>query len=156
VLKIIALGNELYGDDGIGPAVLCALRQKVTETSARLVQAGGDAFILLDHLLMQDPVLIIDCARMGKKPGDILKLRVGRLQPQWMANGISLHGFSIGEILKLARELGSSAESMVIGIEPKSIEFNTGLSAEISQRIPAIIDLVMEEIKNYAKKSIDH
>jgi hypothetical protein len=45
---------------------------------------------------------------------------------------------------------------VVIGIEPKSIVFNTGLSTEISRNIPAIIDLVREEITNYAKKSINH
>ena len=156
MLKIVALGNELYGDDGIGPAVLKTLHNEVDGT-AELILAGNDAFILLDHLLKQDPLVIIDCARMGKSPGEILKFRSGQIQPRWLAaEGLSLHGFSIGEILTMAAELGCATESTVIGIEPKSILFNTGLSAEISQKIPAIIDLVMEEIKNYAKKSIDH
>jgi hydrogenase maturation protease len=156
MLRIIALGNELYGDDGVGPVVLDELRKEVGVNSAELINAGSDAFILLDYLLKKDPVLIIDCARMGKEPGDILKFRTSQMQPQWVSNNLSLHGFSIGDILAMARQLDSSAESVVIGVEPKSIVFNTGLSAEISRNIPAIIDLVREEIKNYAKKSTDH
>jgi hydrogenase maturation protease len=112
--------------------------------------------VLLDHLLQKDPVVIIDCARMGKKPGDVLKFRTSRILPQWISNNLSLHGFSIGDILTMARQLNNSTESVVIGIEPKSIVFNTGLSTEISRNIPAIIDLVREEITNYAKKSINH
>jgi len=156
MLRIIALGNELYGDDGIGPAVLNELSKQIAADSADLINAGSDAFVLLDYLLKKDPVLIIDCARMGKKPGEILKFRSSRIQPQWLSNNLSLHGFSIGDILDMARQMDSSAESVVIGIEPKSIVFNTGLSSEISRNIPAIIDLVREEIKNYAKKSTDH
>jgi hydrogenase maturation protease len=156
MLRIVALGNELYGDDGVGPVVLNELRKQVGVDSAELINAGSDAFVLLDYLLKTDPVIIIDCARMGKEPGAILKFRTSQIQPQWISNNLSLHGFSIGDILTMARELDSSAESVIIGIEPKSIVFNTGLSAEISRNIPAIIDLVREEITNYAKKSINH
>ena len=156
MLRIIALGNELYGDDGVGPAVLNELRQEVSAGSVELINAGSDAFVLLDYLLKTDPLVIIDCARMGKQPGDILKFRTSQIQPQWLSNNLSLHGFSIGDMLAMARQLDSSAEGVVIGIEPKAIVFNTGLSAEISRNIPAIIDLVREEITNYAKKSIDH
>jgi hydrogenase maturation protease len=156
MLRIIALGNELYGDDGVGPVVLDELRKEDVADSAELINAGSDAFVLLDHLLQKDPVVIIDCARMGKKPGDVLKFRTSRILPQWISNNLSLHGFSIGDILTMARQLNNSTESVVIGIEPKSIVFNTGLSTEISRNIPAIIDLVREEITNYAKKSINH
>jgi len=156
MLRIIALGNELYGDDGIGPAVLNELRKDVAAGSADLIDAGSDAFILLDYLLKTDPVVIIDCARMGKAPGDYLKFHTSKIQPQWLSNSISLHGFSVGDILNMARQLDHSTGSVVIGVEPKSIAFNTGLSAELSRNIPAIKDLVMEEIRNYAQKSTDH
>jgi len=156
MLKIIALGNELYGDDGIGPAVLDELRNRMGDTYTDLINAGNDAFILLDYLLRADTVIIIDCARMGKKPGEILKFRTSQMIPQWISNLISLHGLSVSDVLALARELGWSADCVIIGVEPKSIVFNTGLSEEISRTVPAIIDLVMEEVKKYAKKSTNH
>ena len=37
-----------------------------------LVNAGADAFSVLDYLIGNDPVVLIDCAKMGRKPGDIV------------------------------------------------------------------------------------
>jgi hydrogenase maturation protease len=156
MLRVIALGNELYGDDGIGPVILNELRQQIGDTSADLINAGNDPFMVLDYLLKADPVLIIDCARMGEKPGVILKFCTSQVQPQWISNLVSLHGLGISDVLTMAGELGWSSECVIIGVEPKSIVFNTGLSAEIRGTIPVIIDLVMEEVKKYAKKSINH
>jgi hydrogenase maturation protease len=152
MLRVVGLGNELYGDDGIGSAVLRHLQTFPVE----LVDAGNDGFKLLDYLLQAEPLLVIDCARMGKSPGSVCKFLSGRIHPGENCDLISLHGISMGEILVLARELGWSGECTIIGIEPKSIAFNTGLSAEVSGSIPAVIDLVMEEVEHYAKKSIDH
>jgi len=156
MLKVIGLGNELCGDDGIGPVILNELRRQVHQVPVDLIHAGSDAFIVLDYLLQPDPVLIIDCARMGRKPGAIAKFRATQIQPPWINNSISLHGFSMGDVLKMARDLGYTTECMIIGVEPKILDFNTGLSDEVSRNIPAIVQLVMEEIKKYAKKSIDH
>jgi hydrogenase maturation protease len=156
MLRVIALGNELYGDDGIGPAVLRQMQSRVRRESVDLIDAANDALILLDYLVKGDPVVLIDCARMGRNPGEVLKFRSGRLQPPWLSGLLSLHGLSIREVLELARELGWSGECVIIGIEPKAVAFNSDLSAEISRNLPAIVDLAMEEINKYGEKSIDH
>jgi hydrogenase maturation protease len=156
MLKVIGLGNELCGDDGIGPVVLNELNHRIRPMPVDLINAGSDAFIVLDYLLKSDPVLIIDCARMGRKPGEIMRFRTTQIQPPWINNSISLHGFSIGDVLKMASDLGRTADCVIIGIEPKILEFNSGLSEEVRQNIPAIVQMVMEEIKKYAKKSFDH
>ena len=156
MLKIIGLGNELYGDDGIGSKIVSKLRQYAHQIPAELIYAGNDGFIVLDCLLQPEPVIIIDCARMGKKPGSIKKFKSGQIQAGWTSDFISLHGLGLGEILTLVKELGRDAEYTIIGIEPKTVAFNTDLSEEISRKIPAVIDLVMEEIEKYDKKSINH
>ena len=64
MLKVIGLGNILRGDDGIGPAIIQNLEQSGNSFQIRPIDAGSDAFTVLDHLLGSEPVLIIDCARM--------------------------------------------------------------------------------------------
>ncbi len=75
---------------------------------------------VLDHLLQPDPILIIDCARMGKKPGEVAGSPWIQSRLRQTDQLISLHGFSVSEIYRLATKLGSVAPAGVFGIEPGS------------------------------------
>lgn len=147
MISVIALGNELRGDDGIGPRVLVQLKQSEYKERAHFIDAGADAFIVLDHLRKSEPVVIIDCAEMEKKAGDVIRFEAKRSNLGLMDQLISLHGFGLAEIYKMAETLGPVAPCTIIGIQPKSIEFNSRLSDEVEKSIPKIINLVIEEIK---------
>jgi len=153
MLKVIAIGNSLRGDDGIGPAILDELQKHDFVKNVSLLDIGSDAFSLLDHLIQDDPVLIIDCARMGKKPGEIYKFEIDQSNLAWMDKEISLHGFSLSEIFQMAIKLSPVTRCNVIGIEPKTIEFNLGLSPEVTNSIPVVVQLVKEEINKYEEKN---
>ena len=149
MLKIISLGNELRGDDSIGPAVVNELRTMELPEYVTLINAGADAFTVLEHLIAKEPILIIDCAQMGKNPGDVIKFRVDISNIKLFENSISLHGFSFGEVFKMAEEFGPIPDCSIIGVEPKSIEFGQKLSDEVKQSLPSIINMVIEEAKQY-------
>ena len=87
MLKIISLGNELRGDDGIGPRVLEQLTKIKHPIPIRFINAGADAFIILEHLVDSDPVLLIDCAKMGKTPGSVNKFNVRETNPVFVLSG---------------------------------------------------------------------
>lgn len=149
MLKVISLGNELRGDDSIGPAVVNELQTMKIKEPMTLIHAGADAFAVLEHLIEKDPVLIIDCAKMGKKPGEVLKFKVDGSNVTTFENAVSLHGFSFGEVFKMAGQFDHMADCTVIGVEPKSIEFGQKLSDEVKQSLPSIINMVIEEAKKY-------
>lgn len=149
MLKIISLGNELRGDDSIGPAVVNELRTMELPEYVTLINAGADAFTVLEHLIAKEPILIIDCAQMGKNPGDVIKFRVDISNIKLFENSISLHGFSFGEVFKMAEEFGPIPDCSIIGVEPKSVEFGQKLSDEVKQSLPSIINMVIEEAKQY-------
>ena len=152
MIKVIALGNILRGDDGIGPAVLDYLRFNGYADNARLIDAGSDAFTLLDHLLQPEPVILIDCARMGKTPGDVRMVRLSEFTLQITDQLVSLHGFSIAEVYRMAIKMATVADCVVIGIEPGSIEFDQDLCTGVKACIPAAAQLVNMEMKRYAEK----
>jgi hydrogenase maturation protease len=114
-----------------------------------LEEIGSDAFTLLEYLLHPEPILIIDCARMGKTPGSVIKISAEDIASYHTEVGISLHGFSLAEIYQLAKSVGTVSKMTIIGVEPKNIEFNTGISKEVEKSIPAIIKMVREEAKKY-------
>jgi len=149
MLKVIGLGNLLRGDDSVGPVVVRELAESSHATNMQIVDAGADAFILLEHLLGEEAVLIVDCADMGLKPGQFIKFDVTEADFEQLSSNISLHGFSFAEVYQMARRMGRPAPCTIIGVQPKSIEFNSTMSFEVRQNIPQIIDAIVEEAKKH-------
>ncbi len=151
MLKVVALGNSLRGDDGIGIAVLDELKKNNLVQKVVLLDIGSDAFTLLEHFIQTEPMLLIDCARMGKSPGEVAKFCVDQTNLARANEMVSLHGFSLAETYQMAQKLGNVADCHIIGIEPKTIEFNRDISPEVRKSIPVVIEMVMEKIEKYEK-----
>jgi len=152
MLKVIGIGNLLRGDDGIGPVIIQYLEGMCDSLSIQLFDVGSDAFTILDHLLGSEPVLIIDCARMGKRPGSVKKIFATDKEFLTTNIGMSLHGYSLAEIWQIAKSMGVNNTPSVIGVEPSSIEFNSGLSEVVKNSIPIVLRMVAEEAKKCRKK----
>jgi hydrogenase maturation protease len=150
VLKVIGLGNTLRGDDGIGPKIIELLNEKKYPAPLFTVDAGADAFTVLEHLILKEPILIIDCAEMGKEPGEIVNFTLNDVTIQSIEKAVSLHSFGFGEVYQMAKSMGKIAKCNIIGVQPKQIEFNTGISSEVEASIPKIINWVIKEAKKYA------
>ena len=111
MLNVIGLGNFLKGDDAIGPVVIEKLSKSFEETDLNLIDAGADAISVLDYLIGKDPVVIIDCAKMGRKPGDVVEFDVNDANLSQVYNTFSLHGFSFGDVYKMAAWMIKMQES---------------------------------------------
>ena len=80
-----------------------------------------------------------------------VRRHVYRFQPDDLENRagtvLSVHEMGIAQNLKLMSLSGNEpAETVIIGIEPKEIEWGTELSPELERKIPEIIRIVLEEI----------
>ena len=156
MIKIIGLGNNLRGDDGVGPALINALEKKNLGSDFNLMDVGADAFTVLEHLLEKEPVIIVDCARMGKNPGEIVKIPIDPANLAVADGSISLHGYSLAEVIKIAAKTGPLAPGSIIGVEPEAIEFNTDLSPVVMGKISELVNLVIEEAKQYGEENHNH
>ena len=150
MLKIISLGNELRGDDGIGPYILQRLGDIKYSVPVTFYNAGSDAFTILEHLIGPHPLIILDCAEMDSPAGTINKFDVTEATLKQTGKYIALHGFSFAEIFAMANKIGSIAPCTVFGVQPKIVEMGTSLSTEVMRQVPTILKLVLEEIENYA------
>ena len=143
-LKVIAVGNDLYGDDGIGNAVLCALEQMPEMSRIELVDGATDALGLIDHFLGTDHVIIIDAAQMGEKPGTVKVFSREEVKLQIKMDHLSVHGISLAETLDIAQAVDSLPKKItIIGIEPKNIGISQNLSDVVKNSIPEIVSNII-------------
>lgn len=146
-MKIFAVGNAFYGDDGVGAAVLDRIRSEGRFPGAELVDVQTDALALLDHLLPGDTAIVIDAARMGLTPGEVVSFRPDEVKLRIQEDHLTAHGFSLAETFALARKLGKMPRDiLIIGVEPERIEIDKGLSAVVAAAVPRVISLIAAEV----------
>jgi len=149
-ILVLAMGNPLRGDDGIGAAII-----KTLSVCERLPQGVTlmDGYVggLMNALLNREykRVIIVDAAMMGCIPGEWrrFKLEDARLESIDLHSVQTLHNASLAEVISLARVLRYELpEIIVYGIQPQEIDWSTGLSQPIRVIIPQVCNAILEEL----------
>ena len=126
---IVGVGNLLKGDDGLGPALVQRLRDRV---SAVCIDAGTapENFTGAIKKEAPDTVLIVDAADLGKAPGQYQLLE---------KEDIARIGFTTHDIspAMLMGYLQSETKSRIymLGIQPEKIDFEERLSQPVRKAI---------------------
>ncbi len=144
---VLGMGNLLLRDEGIGIHVIQALKEEPSLQNAGLDLIDGatspDVFLLLKDT---DRVVVIDAVEAGGEPGAIYRFRPEDLKNLETEVGISAHQTGLVDNLVLMQQLGQGPKGVVIiGVQPKDKGWGLELSAELKQRIPRIIEVVLNE-----------
>ena len=154
---VLGLGNLLLKDEGVGPHIAAELQKHDLPTNVEVIDGGTAG---LDVLLSQgalDKLVVVDAIRFGKKAGTIYKLsfrskkknKLTRLFSRDGESKISLHQLGLIDALAAAEKLNClPREIVIIGVEPKEINHGLELTDQVRQKIPEIVNTVLEEIKN--------
>jgi len=144
-IAVVGVGNLLLKDEGIGAHTTHALQQIDIPHNVRIVD-GGTSPDLPYYLENVDKLIIIDAVKTGGKPGTIYRFHPHDMDIE--SEGIiSLHELGLEQSLRMMRLTGNEPkETIIIGIEPKEIDWGTELSSELQQKIPEIINIVLKEI----------
>lgn len=149
---VLGVGNILLKDEGIGVHVVRVLQEMMPEQRPDLeIIDGGtapDAFLLLNGVYK---LVIVDAVRAGGTPGAVYRFHPDDIRS---LNSISLSVHQVGVLnsLQMMALAGSSPEEVVIiGVEPAEIDWGLELSPGLSQRMPQVLKVVVDEI---ATKSI--
>jgi hydrogenase maturation protease len=146
-IVVLGVGNLLLSDEGIGVHVAHELMKLDLPPEVSVVEGGTDGFRLLNVITEADRVIVIDAVRCGADPGSIYRFDVKDVRnvpPGFMT---SVHQIGILEVIDLSELIGKTPQTTVIGVEPKSLEMSMELSDEVKEKIPRIIELVLEEVK---------
>ena len=144
---VLALGNPLRGDDGIGPAALAALAESGCPLADVDLLDGG-APGLETALLLEGyhRVIIVDAAEMGREPGEWVRFTPGEAELRAQMGG-TLHDAGLAEALALGKALGLLPDEIVIyGVQPLEIGWSQGLSAPVQAALPSVCAAILGEI----------
>jgi len=136
-LLVLALGNDLLGDDGIGLRAGDELEKK-NILGVKVIKSGLSGLYLIDLIEGFDDLLIIDSI-MGDEPGKVVHLKLSQLKPQVVP---SAHYLGLPEALELARHSGLRMPKRVAIVAMQianSQEIGSGMSEEAQQCLPTLI-----------------
>jgi len=106
-ILVLALGNDILGDDAVGLLVADKLERLLPEelrSGVDIVKSSQAGFYLLDYFLMEhDRVIVVDSI-IGPESGKIVKIDPDSLKP---ASAPSPHYSGLPEIFSLLEKLGS-------------------------------------------------
>ena len=141
---ILALGNEVMKDDGVGLKVGRILAEKCYN----VLEVGTDIFMLSNHYNGEEKLIIID-AIMSKElePGSVLHVVGEEIFEKLKAEIRSAHFMGVIDGLKLLMRLDeklANAEIHFIGVVAKEIDLGMELSEEVERVLPKVVELVEE------------
>jgi hydrogenase maturation protease len=144
-IVVIGVGNLLMKDEGIGIHAIKALQEIDLPSDVRLID-GGTSPDLIAYTRAGDKMIIIDAARAGGEPGTIYRFKPGDLALE-RGTLTSAHEMGVEENLNLMSLTGNRPrDTVIIGIEPREIDWGTELSPELESRMPEIVRVVLREI----------
>jgi hydrogenase maturation protease len=144
---ILGIGNLLLCDEGVGVHVANELLNMDLPPYVSVVEGGTDGFRLLNIITDADRLIIVDTVRGGASPGSIYRFDIDEVRSCPSGFRTSVHQVGILEVIDLSGLIGKTPHTTVIGVEPKSLEMSMELSPEIREKIPRVIELVLEELK---------
>jgi hydrogenase maturation protease len=144
---ILGVGNVLLSDEGIGVHVANELSTMELPPGVSVVEGGTDGFRLLNIITDADRLIVVDAVKGGAEPGSIYRFNIDEVRNVPPGFRTSVHQIGILEVIDLSGLIGKTPKTTVIGVEPKSLQMSLELSPEIREKIPRIIELVLEELK---------
>jgi hydrogenase maturation protease len=142
--RIVALGQTAAGDDGVGFAVLEALRRDGVPEGVELVGVAEPTALipLLDAVAH---VLLVDAAVGAGEAGEVLSLPATALETR-RPRLLSSHGVGVAEAVALARALSPEAATTEVWVVAVCIdrpgELRHGLSPAITRAVPCAVAAV--------------
>jgi len=138
----------LLKDEGIGVHVARALREAVEVDRADIdIIDGGtspDVFLLVEGVRK---LIIIDAVKGGGNPGLIYRFHPDDIMSEGKYSIISAHQIGLLDSLHMLEYSGFKPDSIVIiGVEPKEIDWGLGLSTELNEKLPEIVKMVTDEL----------
>ena len=141
---IVGMGNLIYRDEGIGVHVVQKMRKMELPGHIELLDIGTSTMDLISHLEGVKKLIVIDAMKAGGTPGVIYRCKPEDLMPKG-EEPISLHEIGLLETLTMAKKMGKEIDTVIIGVEPKVLDWGMELSEEIKNKIPTIVEAVLKE-----------
>ena len=146
-VTVIAIGNPLLSDDGVGIRALEHLgSERYAPINARLLDGGTFGPELLAQISSCRKLLFLDAIDVGAAPGSLVRVELDG-SPVAHSHKTSMHDLGIYELLDDLRLLGEVPDEVVmLGVQPAKIQLGTDLSCEVEAAVPALAEAATRQI----------
>ncbi|MBL6946200.1 MAG: hydrogenase maturation protease [Rhodospirillales bacterium] len=151
---LIGYGNPLRSDDGVGCYVAGLFHD---DAAALMGAAAADLHVVsvpqlvpeLAELFAQSEIVVLVDASHGELPGE---LKVRRVEPAKEAAEPMIHAYDPSTLAAWAGQLyGNCPEIYVVAVGAENFGFGEGLSPEVTETVPAVIEQVRDLFLNESK-----
>lgn len=137
---VLGLGNDLLGDDGIGPLVVDLLRRRPALRGFDFETAESAGLALLDLVSGYDEAIIVDCVSAPGRPvGEVRCVSPDDLVLESFPR--SSHYLGLPEVIELAHRLGLPMPALeVVAISVRDpYRVGQSLTAAMRRALPGIV-----------------
>jgi hydrogenase maturation protease len=131
MIKLIAIGNILMGDDGVAIYIARELEEKLKNKGIEVIIGETDFQYCLDRIEEKDNIILLDATCFGIQPGSVTVESIRDVY-KWNSKQslFSQHGYSLIGALK---HYYKNLEGLVVGVEGSSFDFGLSLSRSIEK-----------------------
>ena len=161
MIRVVALGSELAGDDaaalvvartltpseGVSMATQGPSMDGVSMEGVEVVLAGRPGPSLLDHL-EGAVVVLVDVVRRGLAPGEVITIDLPTLAARGLSSGsMTSHDLGPIEALRLADALGRpTPRGLFVGVGGASFARGAGLGELVEAALPRLRAAILEAV----------
>lgn len=143
----MGVGNVLLSDEGLGVHFIKSLSPNELPHNVEVLE-GGTAGLELVHLIQDiDYLIVVDALNAQTVPGEIFRFKPQDLTIFPESFTVSFHQIGILEVLSVAAILGKQPDTVIFGVQPKSMDWGLELTPEVNQVLPRLKAYVLEEIR---------
>ena len=132
--KLVAVGNQLMGDDGIALKVAENIRGVLERKGIKVIIGETDIYYCFNEIFDAEIVYILDASYYGKKPGTITvkEIKDSKIyeEKQFTQHGINL--------IKLIEMYNLDKKIYIIGIEIHEITYSFNISRILNNKLNEI------------------
>jgi len=143
---VLALGNPLMGDDGLGAEVLGRLQAWDWGSDVVIVDGETWGLRLLPMVEAAHRLLVIDAIDIGAEPGTVVFLGGADL-PRRLDTALSPHQVGLRDVLALADLRGAyPSELAAVGVQPDRVVFGEPLSPVVARAVEGVIAAAVRQL----------
>ena len=149
---LLGIGNDLLGDDGVGPYIA----RNVSTNHWKAFDGGSvpENFIRPIRNLAPDLLVLVDAVDMGMSPGTVRIIPVEAIRD----HGFGSHQISLAHLIGILESFCSRV--VLVGVQPRCLDPDTPLTPPVISAADSILTLLksgeISGIIEYAPGGDDH
>jgi len=148
---VLAIGNKLLSDEGVGLHVLDSLHAHHPETENVTYMDGGTlSFTLAGAIEDTDNLIVIDATQLKSKSGTVNCMVNEEMDAFLGSCKRSVHEIGLLDLLDISRLTESLPERRaLIGIQPDTIDWGDSLTETVEQAVPLAMQYVVDLLEQW-------